>query len=741
MFKRIFHSRHALPTPETEASSSSESGESEIVSPAEIHTATESRHFFRRPIAVEFAPKSEKPVHASKNNVQEQNDEKEEKTTSPGYLQPPHLLLKKSRSFSFRLRPNSSSMFKVPRSKSVHFADQVQVVELGLSKKNEEYLKKEPEPPDEENRSSSSVYTDDTGDSSASEETMKRVGESLEKIFNGETQSAQVSETDEATDESSSLQENVADDSGSEANPEKHESMELLYGIYKHMCHTLELGPNDVNKCTVFQLETDIHTGLDDLAANLQSTTDIMHTLRSKVEKHDTEAEQVLNTLNMQRSQIDDLKKTNENLQDELSKMSHREDQADEKMQYELSQAYLEIDKIVAHFETQISENHATIQNQRMEIENLKKESAKTEEGLRSQARALMSRNSEVEAQLEEALSQIRESAKTRKVLELTIERLKRDKTSIEDETAAKVDKINQSHEDEMKKLVLKFDNEYASLNKYHAQEKENLENELNGEKFANANWEKLHLEKIASLEVKVESCENLKQNNALLKREVEYLENENKNLKSKLEEAQVAEAEKIKKTQANNTTLRTQAVDLNAQVNKLSAQLQNSNCTISKLENDIKNHNMKEKSKLKHYLQILNSNTFAVETLRKFIKATFEVLTPIFHPDSTNQFTQAFYEYSQVRVFELTHHSMATLLCTFILTAIRDLVKEWMKTEKKLEAEVKNRLAYQREVLQTFSKIARNFNGGVDKCNSQICKQKSSPAKRASKRRCGLDI
>lgn len=739
MFKKIFHSRHQFPTPETDASSSSESGELEIVSASEIQTLTENRHFFKRPLAFEFAPRGVKTVTTkgpasteqmgnSKENhkIPRENSKENVKFASSAKLKSspdPPLVLKKSRSFSFRFRPNSSAMFKVPRSKSVHFADQVQVVELDLSKKIEDTKTSgnDEKIDDDEDRSSSLVYSEES-------EEQKKVGEHLGEIFCQNDKENVVKDPDnDVTETSSSFEQNAVLDL------EVSQPLDVLYGIYKHMCHTLEFGPAEMDETSVYQLETEIHTGIDDLAANLKSTTEIMHTLRTKCQRRDTEALELYNGYDMQKNEMLELQETNRKLVEENERLKLAE-AANGKAEEDLAQAFGETDKIVKHFELKLVENEQIMHEQREKIESLQNESSQAEQ-VRSQLELLGLRIAQVEQQLEEAMDQIRESGKARKQIELSIESLKKEKFENSEKFECDMRDLKEAHRTEIEELKLKYENEYARLHDHCSTEKQRYEAELVNEREANGKWEKLHQEKISKLEVKVKAYIDLKTRNgeleAKLREAEESMESFQKSHFHELEQVRAAEIDRNKKTQANNTQLRSLAIELNAQANKLSAQLQNLAANVAKLETELKNCNLKEKAKHKHYQQILSSNIFAVETLRKFVKSTFEVLTPIFHPDSINQFTQAYYEYAEVKVFEISHHSSVTLLCTFILTAIRDLVKEWMKTERKLEVEIENRLKYQKEVLATFLKIARKFNGKVH------CEHlRSSPARKATRRR-----
>lgn len=54
----------------------------------------------------------------------------------------------------------------------------------------------------------------------------------------------------------------------------------------------------------------------------------------------------------------------------------------------------------------------------------------------------------------------------------------------------------------------------------------------------------------------------------------------------------------------------------------------------------------------------------------------------------------------------------MVTLLLTFLLAAVRDVVNEYIRVEQLLEVEIGYRKKHQKEVLQMFSKIHKLLVG-----------------------------
>lgn len=64
-------------------------------------------------------------------------------------------------------------------------------------------------------------------------------------------------------------------DSIAASNSRPQHSTNPLYSIYKHICHKLDLERQEAKYCTESLLDTDIHTGIDDIATNLKSTAEM----------------------------------------------------------------------------------------------------------------------------------------------------------------------------------------------------------------------------------------------------------------------------------------------------------------------------------------------------------------------------------------------------------------------------------------------------------------------------------
>jgi len=690
--------------------SSSDSGESECVSPEEVRAATEDRYFFRKPL--DFAPTSSNISTSMKASL---NGQRMLQTDNLQKMETNESQMKRSRSFSFRFRPHSNSIFKVPRSKSVHFAEQVQVADVNTSEppRSKVINSSSPDIPSEENRSSSSMYTDETADSSASENTMKRVGESLETIFKKRSDS-----TDENTRNEIVTAEDT--DSGDDSHNETFEvgkveikqvtpTITYLYKIYEHLCHTLELRPQVEESFTMEHLETDIHTCIEDLQANLKSTTEIMHGLKSRIKRREEESAELFSELETLKKQLNLLEETVYLLRNEIMQLKENKMDSDEceQMHQELSKAYQEIDKIVSCYEKELSECKTNLLSRAKEIILIKENNSKEESALRSQYDDAMKRCNEMEKSLHATntnkteLKEIKSlHQRNEREFELQIGQLQREVKDLNDRLEES-EKQNHKLEREKDKMTSDLNGEISLMR-----------SKLNQDLSTGVQLQEANRMLKTSLEEKIQEYDLSENQNLLLRNQIKKLQrdldDQNNNHSKHFDEALLAEYDKVKKFQISNTALRSQVLELEAQVAKGTSQLRNCQLTISKLQLEMKTAVLKEKARVQDYQAVHNSNTFVVGVLRKYMKTTFEILAPMFHHSSADEFTQVFYEYSRVQIFDVTHHSMVTLLLAFLLAAVRDIVREYMRVERLLEAEIGNRQNYQKEVLQMFSKILR---------------------------------
>lgn len=632
MLKKFFHNR-TVPGSEKELDSSFDSGESEIVSPEEIRAVTDDKYFIRKHF--EFAPKS-----TDASSTMKEDEVKQKTTKSHNYQQQPDEM-KRSRSFSFRFRPHSSWTFKVPRSKSVHFADEVQVAGADSTEPPSSQLTKlSPDTRSEENCSSSSLYSDDTEQSSASEDTMKRVGQSLETIFRNKPvtpdQTPMGATETGASDDMDSF--DKTHDESFNGDPQPLSST-ALDKIYEHLCNVLELRPQRKESLTEKYLEADIHTCIDDLGANLKSTTDIMHSLKSRIKRREDETVDLLKGLETLQQNLSLLEKSNEVLQEEVAILKESGMGTDERKQIhqELTKAYQEIDKIVACYEKELDECKEESQAR---INNFLLMNEKKEEVLQSQYSEAMEKCNRLEnlvqttnienKKLKEVETALRRQIETH---ELQKEKLEHEFKQVKEQLEG-CEKICQDHENAKAKLKTAFNEEMYQLKK-----------ELKNEAASCLDLQESVRKLSSSVEEKTQKLEMTETQNSHLRNEIlklQEIRDESKGLYDKqVVEAALAERDRAKKLQAVNKALRTQVLELESQIAKATSQLQNCHQNASKLQLDNKTATLKEKDCLQNYQAILNSNTFVVGALRRYMKTTFEILSPMFHHSSAEEFTK----------------------------------------------------------------------------------------------------
>ena len=90
------------------------------------------------------------------------------------------------------------------------------------------------------------------------------------------------------------------------------------------------------------------------------------------------------------------------------------------------------------------------------------------------------------------------------------------------------------------------------------------------------------------------------------------------------------------------------------------------------------------EKELMKELEKYQTSNRIVVELLRKFIKSNFEALALAFQPESTQEFAQAYYEFSEIKIFTTADRGTVSLLCAFLLSSTRSLLSQCLKSESR---------------------------------------------------------
>lgn len=584
MFRKLF-----TPEEKKEESSSSGSEASEIVTKADIPEIPRKRHFFRKPLLW--------------------NDPKPNLSTD---TKPPNpygnrLYLPRSKSFSFRQSGHKDQFLCLPRSKSVHFAENILTVRFvdPIPKKGQKPQRvdwKNVEVPNDSLESSNADSEDISSD------TLQRVQATLGHIFcpdsplndakaancpaADEDGSTKTENEDNETDDSKSL--DSEEDSEIPDSAEKRNTIadiELLYPIYQQTCELVQLDCISISKCNLNQIKADIRASLDDAVANITSTVKIMKGLQAQVRNYKSE----VSAVNEENSELHNLLK--------------------------------EKDREALQLKEQLCTMRNRLTSQNEGTDRLARE------------KALKAENSE--------LLQREESAK------FELDQMKR-----------KLDEIVEEKNRAAQKLQLQL--------------QESGHRELSLQKKDTEMTQKLERER-----------------------------HENKSLRNELE---IAKMKSNDQSSVENKSLKMQIAAQTSTITNMESKLKEENAKIDGLKQKYKQLLLSEKAKISELEKVQFSNRIAVDAFRKFIKSSFEALAPIFQPQSTQEYTQAYYGFSQTTIFDESHQSAIALICAFLLTTIRNLLAQHLRNEKALESEVENRLKYQQEVLSTFTKMTHRI-------------------------------
>lgn len=583
MFRKLF-----TPEEKKDSSSSSDSEPSEIVTKADIPEIPRKRHFFRKPLLW-----TDPKPHISQD-------------TKPADPYASRLYLPRSKSFSFRQTGHKDQFLCLPRSKSVHFAENILTVRFveprpDAREKSQRIDWKNVDVPNV------STVSSNTDSEDISNDTLQRVQSTLGNIFCSDSP---VEEQKEKTPKaipnhiqppeedldnlSGSQSSDLEEDTESENSTDKRHAIaqiELLYPIYRQTCELVRLDCTDISQCNLNQIKADIRASLDDAATNITSTVKIMKGLQVQVRDYRSETSLML------------------------------EENA------ELHTLLKEKDREVTKLQEQLYDLGSKCTSPNEKPDRLARE------------KALMAENSN--------LLQKEESQK------FELDQMKR--------------KIDEAIE-EKNRITQKL---HKELQACHDREK----------------------------------C--LKEEDLETRREIGKHKSENENLRQRLEMAnKLADVN----SEMENKTLKMQIDAQNNKLTSLETKLKDDNAQIDGLKKKYKQLLLSEKAKTTELDRVKISNRIAVESFRKFIKSSFEALAPIFQPESTQEYTQAYYGFSQTTVFDESHKSAIVLICAFLLTTIRNLLAQYLRNEKAFETEVGNRLSYQQEVLSTFTKITHRI-------------------------------
>lgn len=692
MFKKIFH-----PAPKPSESSSSDSGSSELITSASIPSAPERRHFFKNPLLIES------PASIANDSFHSIDPFDKEHT------------IKRSRSFSFKLIPKIENAFRLPRSKSVHFAETE--FEVFKDKSNEKETKSFPKTtaPEIEDHSSSSVYTPETSDSvDTSDETIQRVRTSLGDIFEG------CNESEEAESSDDTLTTTESEEKQPPCNSSTNEVSDDLYEIYSKLSQLCSLLTNPCLNNQ--QLQVNIDAAIADVTEAIEFNKKTNLELETRLREVARENENLLETLKLKERIIEKLKTNEDKLQCHIQTLTENaasmQEESTKKFQSEIESLKLELEEQKSESETRMIRK----------IEETEERYSKENSSSSSCGTDCQSKEQELQRQV---LSLKTDHVKLGKELTSRIDELqalnrrmdfdfKRRELETERELKRLGDELKKANEyvKEVEETLLKRDHLIVSVQKQLQTREEELSEKIHKVQELEGEIEELLEESEKNEEVYLEmtslkaeltemqqELEELREdNNEILEQEMDSLKSEMDTLQAELQRMK-CESGKAEKLQKEKSLLKIDLESTRHQVLELKTQNE-------KLQDN--NHALKKKllENSEGVPELRTSNQFLVSSMRTLIKSGFETLAPMFYPESTEQFTQVYYEYARVVLFNETHQQLLAFLITFILNAFRDLVHQHAKNEKMLEQEIANRLQYQKEALHTITRIVEKVLG-----------------------------
>lgn len=104
-------------------------------------------------------------------------------------------------------------------------------------------------------------------------------------------------------------------------------------------------------------------------------------------------------------------------------------------------------------------------------------------------------------------------------------------------------------------------------------------------------------------------------------------------------------------------------------------------------------------------------SNQFLAENIKAFLGDGFQAISCLLEKESHDQFQQHLFEFSRIDTFKSRDRALWNYLAAYLLNGIRDLIKAQKYLEGALEAEIGCREKYQKDTLDMMSKMAQMMN------------------------------
>lgn len=113
-------------------------------------------------------------------------------------------------------------------------------------------------------------------------------------------------------------------------------------------------------------------------------------------------------------------------------------------------------------------------------------------------------------------------------------------------------------------------------------------------------------------------------------------------------------------------------------------------------------------------------SNNFTVETMKKLLKSTYEAMAPFLAREAASANAQLYYEVNRIMVFSKDNQTSLTELTTALVESSRQVSREYAETLEALRMEKKGRAESQRESMAVIRRLART-NRRMQKASQQI--------------------
>lgn len=650
MFKKIFPAASSKLL-----TASSQSGDSEVLTGNDLPKAAEKRHFFKSPL------KWELPTKDSSTATLDPFDKR--------------LTMTKSRSFSFHFRANNDSTFRLPKSKSVHFADDLDIRPHKPEKRgifarspSEPNLITSPSEASEDSLSSEkaetltrrdvpSTSTPTASDDEIEGDSRERVAAKLEDLFSNEE-----SLDDEPAKESQILP-------------------SILYEIYEKVCSLVDLEVQEEYAQDDAQLRTLILTGLEDSKTRLDLE-------RKRYAKAKTENKRLKFQVQSLSSSLDSFKSFDAKSSGSASASLKAAEDEIQRLTSLVKEKDRELERFALSVKTIEEESHQLT----LLLEQHKLESSTTMESLRSQVEQLKSEHAEAERvhtcfvrEFGDMWSQEKQALMSQ--------------IQAQSQRAKELERFQTQEYEACRQEIMELQAKCKLLQSSRLKSEALIED-------LNAKLAEKEL-CVTTLEVKLQEITNNSPELESLKNEKLQWKQQSETLKAELEAS-------FAKLESDNKALRLQLETSKSKLGALTAQVQSSNTLVSKMKRDFSTSVHNEAEKAKELQDLKTSNLFAVETFKKLVKGTFEALAPVFQPESTELFTQTYYDFSRVKIITVDSQAIATILCNFLLMAVRELLSLHQKNERMLENEIQDRLKYQSQVLHAFQKIAGQILGST---------------------------